>query len=393
MRLAAYSLTYLSVAALVACETPNPVASKYKPSPPSGEVTASATPLQFGVIATANGNGGSLQVIAIGAQDSLPYLVYQTTSGNWYWAGNLPNPNGIKFGAVATGRGNGGSLQVIGIGADGYPYLIYQTTSGNWYWAGRLPSDVRFRAIATGAGNGGSLQVIGIGRDDLLPYLIYQTTGGSWHWGGRLPSAAGIQFFDVRTGRVRLQGSTELHLGAISLGFGFPSTGRPYLIAQDVQSGTWYWKGAIDEAAEFTTVATGPGNGSTLFSQVIGLLGNGLPLGLGQTGTGDWAVVGLPHHDVPLKAIATGLGNNGYLQLIGVGASDGLPYLMWYDNSAWNWRGLLPNPGVPFSAIATGKGNGGSLQVIGIGANDGLLYVVYQTTSGNWYWGGKLPSP
>ena len=68
---------------------------------------------------------------------------------------------------------------------------------------------------------------------------------------------------------------------------------------------------------------------------------------------------------------------------------------MWEDgNAPWHWAGQLSDPGVPFSAVATGNGsNSNYLQVIGLGASNGLPYVIWQDAIGSWYWGGQLSDP
>ena len=64
-----------------------------------------------------------------------------------------------------------------------------------------------------------------------------------------------------------------------------------------------------------------------------------------------------------------------------------------FGNAPWHWAGQLPDPGVPFSAVATGNGNSSYPQVIGLGASNGLPYVTWQDAIGSWYWGGQLPDP
>ncbi len=114
----------------------------------------------------------------------------------------------------------------------------------------------------------------------------------------------------------------------------------------------------------------------------------------------------LPDPGIPFGAIAAGIGNVGTAQVIGLGASDGLPYLIvgteyssfplagCDDQGIWHWYGRLPVPdGVQFNAIATGYGNDWNLQVVTLGASDGLPYLTYQvSSSGTWYWYGQLPT-
>ncbi len=140
--------------------------------------------------------------------------------------------------------------------------------------------------------------------------------------------------------------------------------------------------------------ATGVGNGGRL--QVVGLgASDGLPYLIWQDTNGRWNPFGkLPDPNVQFSTITTGLGNGGRLQVVGLGAADKLPYLIWQDtNGRWHWFGKLPDPNVQFSTITTGLGNGGRLQVVGLGAADKLPYLIWQDTNGSWHWFGKLPDP
>lgn len=355
----------------------------------------------FSSMATGIGNNGNLQVIAIGASDGLPYLVYQVkSSGSWYWFGKLPNPNNVRFNSVTTGIGNNGNLQVIGIGAsDGFPYLIYQVkSSGSWYWFGRLPdpSNVRFSLATTGKGNVGNLQVIGIGASDGRPYLIYQVnSSGSWYWYGQLPDPNGVQFGALAT--VRGYGDTTLHVIGRSV-----SDGLLYLIRQSGGNGGWFWYGQLPNpnSVPMSAVTTICGGGCGTPWVISISASGGLPYSTFQSTNSSWVWWGgLPDpNGIGFSKVTTGIGVDQYqglqLEVIGIGTGDGRLYLI-SKGTSWFWNGQLPNPtGVPFKAVATGIGNGDNLQVIGLGANDQRLYLTYQVhSSGNWYFYGQLPIP
>jgi hypothetical protein len=111
---------------------------------------------------------------------------------------------------------------------------------------------------------------------------------------------------------------------------------------------------------------------------------------------------GPPPPGIRFKTMVAAQGHSGRPQVIGLGETDGLPYLMfenipaWYPqfNSDWYWYGRLPGPAISYSTIATHRDPQGSLQVIGIGTNDGFPYLTYQVeSSGNWYHWGPLPNP
>jgi hypothetical protein len=144
-------------------------------------------------IAAGPGNGGQLQVVLLGL-DGNAYLLWQDNNQNWtsgiptnppqYY---LPNPDALFFTSVVTGVGNDSKkLQVILLSQkEQLAYLIWQDTTGSWYWYGQLPSSVlpqgvTFSALATGIGNGGRLQVFALGTDGRV-YLIWQDVDGTWH--------------------------------------------------------------------------------------------------------------------------------------------------------------------------------------------------------------------
>jgi len=389
-------LTCLSLVAVAACQTEGPVTVAPKPA---NTLSASATlvpTIQFTKVATGIGNSGNLQVILLGATDGRPYLLYQVSgSGSWYWYGQLPNPNGLQFRAVSTGKASNGNLQVILLGKfDGRPYLIWQSNSnGAWHWYGQLPNPngVGFSTVATDDSN---VTVFGVGASDGLPYRI-DLAGTSWYWFGQLPDPDGVHFSAVATTHCNpiTCSLTEL----IGLG---ASDGLPYRITQ-LLNGTWSWSGQLpDPGIGFRAIATGIG-GPNENPQLIGLrASDGLPYLIYQVNqNGQWYWFGqLPDPiGAGFSAVATGKGNNGNLQVILLRNGDGLPYLIYQVNGSgsWYWSGQLPDPsGVGFSAVAAGRGNNGNLQVILLGANDGLAYLIYQVSgSGNWYWGGLLPTP
>ncbi len=100
-------------------------------------------------MAAANGNAGNLQVVGIGANDGLPYLIWQDNQTGTWTAYNDPNGSGMKlpYGgpqvvdlAMGTaGPGSQGFLQVGYIGSNGKIYVNYQDLHGNWDWYGPLP--------------------------------------------------------------------------------------------------------------------------------------------------------------------------------------------------------------------------------------------------------------
>jgi hypothetical protein len=85
---------------------------------------------------------------------------------------------------------------------------------------------------------------------------------------------------------------------------------------------------------------------------------------------------------------------NNFLQVIGLGADDGLAYLAAFQDQGGTWHsaGKLPGQTVPFAQLYVVPGNSGKLQVIGRAVSDNRLYLtVYQDNNGNWVAGGLLP--
>ncbi|HTI05789.1 MAG TPA: hypothetical protein VL549_10750 [Gemmatimonadales bacterium] len=325
--------------------------------------------------------------------------------------------------------GNSGNAQVILLGNDGRVYLSYQVAaSGNWYWAGSLPSTVLLKTIASAKGGDGNIQIVGLGKPDGLPYLIYQVnSSGNWHWAGDQPTSNGFAFSSVANGIGAGDDPDWIFTAVPALG---ATDGLPYAAYQD-HDGTWSsYPSNTTSAGAFATIP-----GSQRLSSIIGLTNEsssnlidpdrandfgayGYLIGLGDDQLPylmaleqyigpcsgyctRWGWRGLLPNGLPFKAIAAGLGDDegagttDRAQIIGIGATDGQPYLIYQAHSgAWYSPGLLPNaPGLRFRFVATGKGNDGNLQVIFLG-EDGLPYLSYQVhASGNWYWAGALPNP
>jgi hypothetical protein len=356
-----------------------------------------APSIHFSRVATGIGNGGNLQVILLGASDGLPYLLYQVSgSGSWYWRGALPNPSGLQFSGLATGKATNGNLQVILLHkGDGIPYLIWQQqTDGSWHWYGPLPDPqhIGFVNLATASNN---VIVFGTGAINGLPYTI-NLAGTTWSWGGQLPDPNG-----VRLGALAVASCDPVECPYVRQLIGLGSAdGLPYLVAW-LQGGTWNWLGPMpDPGVALITMAAGNG-GPNQNPQVIGLgASDGRPYLFYQTNpSGTWYWSGqLPNpNGLAFTTVATGVGNNDNLQVILLHAGDGLPYVVYQvdESGSWYWGGQLPDPnGIGFGNVATGIGNGGNLQVVMLGASDGLPYLLYQVHgSGSWYWAGRLPTP
>lgn len=316
-----------------------------------------------------------------------------------------PDAGAPLYAALVTGAGNGGALQVVGIrSSSAQAYLAdYQTTSGAWTAGGPLPGQTAtFSTIATAAGmSGGSqaLQVLGLGVDDGQAYVAaWQDGGGVWHAGAALP-ATSTRLTALAPGVGISGGSASLQI--VGLG---ASDRLAYLVAWQDSSGNWSAGGMLPSQTEpLAAIATGIGTtGSAAALQVLGLgASDGFVYVVGwQDSTGNWHGAGpVPNQTVKMSAIATAVGSSGgasSLQVIGLGAADGLPYVAAWQDSSGNWHAgsMLPAPSVELTAITTGTGTSGgepSLQVLGLGV-DGHAYVTaWQDASGNWHPGQELP--
>ena len=382
---------------------------------------------RFKAIATARGDHDNLQVILLGS-DGYPYLLWQAhADGGWHWYGKLPNPNGVRFSTIATGIGDDQNVQVVGIGAyDNLPYLIWQGHSdGLWFWYGPLPNPkgYQLRALAPGTYLN---QQADVGKRDLWMPAIGATDGlvyamHLYGWGDVPSYWDGVSGFN--------NGSAGIYMGAIT-SFTFPADydripgayvfllgaadRMPYVTEMDYKVNgcgspgegvwdcwLWYYHGPLpDPGVPFSTFAAGEGSG--LKPLLVGLgAKDGFPYLIFQENNGvDWNWWGaLPNPSgIAFRALALGKGNDQNEQVILLGANDGgIPYLIWQSHSAgdFHWNGGLPNPSnLGFSSVATGNGDHDRLQVILLGATDGLPYLIWQSdaTQGNWFWYGKLPS-
>jgi len=101
----------------------------------------------------------------------------------------------------------------------------------------------------------------------------------------------------------------------------------------------------------------------------------------------------LPAGTTQLSMAAAATGSNGNLQVVGINAADGQPYVIEQQATTGNWipgKSLPMNSGVPpITDLCTGMGNQNYLQV-GYMAG-GKVYVNWQDSKNNWGWFGPLP--
>ena len=202
------------------------------------------------------------------------------------------------------------------------------------------------------------------------------------------------------------------------IGLAFDAT--PFLVAwQNNITGYWYSPGSLRLSgvnARYSQLATGPGNGlpvtgdavpgETIYQNTLQLIGLGANDGLAylaawQDNSGNWTSKDLLlAYGNKYSQLVTGVGNNNYLQIIGLGL-DGFAYLAaWQDNGGF-WHATtsngadfqLPGQTAPLSQIYAGRG-ASALQVIGLSQIGGLPYLAgWQDGSGSWHPGRPLDGP
>lgn len=179
-------------------------------------------------------------------------------------------------------------------------------------------------------------------------------------------------------------------------------------------STSYYPEGNIlpGQSTQFSQLTTGVGWGqsgnydvpggagdtySNNFLQIIGLGANdGMAyLAAFQDDGGTWHGGGkLPWiQDVPFAQLLVAVGNNQQLQVIGRAASDNRLYLTAFQDREGNWNaeGLLPGQ-TPACSYITTTNIGNGIIVLGVGASDGYVYEPdWQDLNGNWHAAGVLP--
>jgi hypothetical protein len=348
-------------------------------------------------VSTGMGNDGTPQVICI-CNDGQPYLIYQDhTSGSWSYYGKLPSaPQKLQFKAVAAGIGNGKNLQVICLDSSTQPYLIWQDhNSGSWGYYGPVPylSQVRIVDTAIQTGNANSQQVICLGSDGRLYSNWQDYVSGSWHKFNLLPFDTVLPFFTS----ISMTPGNGGNLQLICLG----DDRKLYLVYQDNKSGVWSFYGALPNDPKkvryFTSVVSCVGGDGNL--QVISLNENGRPYLIWQDrNNGSWNYYGAlptdPDNSIKYSSVTPVIGADGNLQLILLGSRQ--PYLIWQyrNNGSWNYYGALPvdpNNYRQYISVTAAIGGDGNLQAACLG-KDGKPYLIWQDRKGSWNYYGLMPA-
>jgi hypothetical protein len=311
------------------------------------------------------------QLVGLGKQDGLAYLVAFGVSSNTYTEALLPG-QGTRFSQLAVGMGwgndgalnnpNGGFtivytsnfLQVIGLGAnDGLAYLAaFQDPNGTWHSAGILPGQtVPFSQLYVVTGNAGKLQVIGRAVSDNRLYLTaYQDNNGNWQSGGLLPGQSpGLSFITTANGNFGPSSSQWAEVQVLGLG---ASDGYIYLPDWQDSSGTWHAAGILP----------------------------------GQT---------TPLENIVATRLEQGNENDGWYFILivgGLGASDHILHITDWQDASGTWHAYTASslgiqiPQVPMSAVSADSGLLLPTEATfwGIGQNDNHLYVLANDITGTW---------
>ena len=260
-------------------------------------------------------------------------------------------------------------------------------------------SATTYSAIVLGQGNTNNgqnaLQVVGLGASDGFAYLpVWQDASGTWYQTGILPGQ-GTKFSALVTGRASGTGLGKLQV--IGLG---ANDGLAYVAAYQDLNGNWYAGGALPQSGTtYKQLVAATGSCSSHPLQVVGLgAADGIPyLVAFQDTNGNWSASAQALGTTAFSSISVGYGNGGNLQLFGVRASDGLPLLSAFQNNtngacAWQNAGSIPAPSAIATKLIQVNGNHGNLQVLGIRASDAHAYLPYwQDSDGNWNAGGPIP--
>ncbi|HDR8960479.1 PQQ-binding-like beta-propeller repeat protein [Burkholderia vietnamiensis] len=301
------------------------------------------------------------------------------------------------FASLALHKGDRQNLQLVGLGTDGSIGLpAWQShTSGAWTIQQSNPLSFQtgtFSALALGTGNSGFLQVLALGMDQHIYLAAWQDGAGNW----RPPETVFSGPFGDAARRYKAVTAFPGNGGFLQV-FGLSTDGKIYLVNWQDEKGHWHPPGAADTrplgeyGRNYSAMIAAAGNNGNL--QVLGLGVNRQIYRVAwQDNNGGW------HHDEralstqgrSYSAVSVENGNNGFLQVVGLGTDQNVYLAAWQGGSGeWNREAsggaVLGIPNRPYTAVATHIGADNNLQVVCIGA-DGKAYLqAYQDQSGFWH--------
>lgn len=198
----------------------------------------------YSTFALARGDGGNLQLLALGEEDRLLYLVAEQNSGGWSAAPPDINPIGgptSQYTALTAAQGYDGKLRVVALGTDRKVYQAAYQANGDGSWQATVlplgdPSAV-YADLRLGRGPDGSLQAICLGTDNAI-YLAasFEKSDGKWHNGDAAINPLGGRGDRKYVTYVLGRGyANSLQIVAIEAQ---PKAGTPYLAAW-LDGATW----------------------------------------------------------------------------------------------------------------------------------------------------------
>lgn len=386
---------------------------------------------QFSTITAGQSTNGHIFVLGVGLEDALPYVVSTWKDKAWVSGAALPSI-APSMAAISYGMGNDGSSQptpqVIGLGADdGLPYLLSFFWNERWQEGYSAPLPVaggtRFQrlipAVRAVADEPSVLEIVGLSVDG-LPYLTtLQDANGGWSAGtatalNQLSGSTfgGITFLDVAVGTGFLgNGSPGLQI------VGIGSDNNPYLIAWQNNAAGAPNRGQPltgPSGVSFTRVFAERGWDPTVSQKpertlmLFGLDASGVPhVAAWQDKTGSWhqglSPTPLPS-GVAYTSLSLGRGQSRgkpALFVIGLG-TDGKPYFPLFQTAGdgvLQAGDALPMPdgpeGLTFLSLVAAPlpldTTLPRLQVLGLGDDHVVYQIAYQGEDGAWKKGAALP--
>ncbi len=284
---------------------------------------------------------------------------------------------------------NSATLNLVYLDKTGVPQAFTQNATGVWASAkapGPIPANVTFKGLA------GLYNVLFAMDQGGKLWSISQDAGGKWANAGfqALPDSAATSNGYTDFAITPMRGQGVVVAGGTS-GSAYTQFG-PLQGPLTAPSALTYVEGPT-VAASATSLTPQGGLTAVVLGSTANLEINITTCAYSTDGA-TWLSSTTPENvDYPeIAAIATG--NGGALQAIvlsnNLQSNGGVPCLMWDSSgngSNWTWYGPLPNPaGVSFISVAAASGvGGGSLQVVGIGAADGMPYLIWQNAQGTWF--------
>lgn len=276
---------------------------------------------------------------------------------------------------IATGMW-GNNVAVFALNQNNQPYEWSQSGFNEWNYFSQIPNQPAYSQIITGQSKPQGLLLLGLGATDNMPYATQMEPSPQ-----PVKALPGVALSQIVSGQGYQDNLYIIGLGA--------TNNLPYVIWQDSTSEVW-----SANQQPLTTISFNPyvplvaGVDPLNNLQIIGLgaLDN-LPYMLFQDfNTGQWTFRPLlfGQQPPPLRYLAIGAGMSSLLHVVGLTAADNLPYWMSQDTGGtWYNRGLLENS-IPLNQVISGIGYPNKNLNFVCEGFDGNLYTISQSTLTTW---------